>query len=116
MAWGEFQMVPNNYNDEIRSIDESLLKLINERKILSKGKRYFPPKEIMHEWETQFDMDIPQISWLMHNFNGPNYSTMPNEPGELLNVLPVMKKSVVDGFEYQLTHSMQHEYGSIVLS
>jgi hypothetical protein len=39
---------------------------------------------------------------------------MPNEPGELVGVLPLMKKSVAHGFEYHLTHAMQHKNASIV--
>lgn len=114
MGWGELQRIPNVYNDEFKAIDESMLKLVMERRKLAKGKRYFPSKETMEEWAAEFDMDIAQISWLMHNLTEGKPIFVPNEPGELLNVLPIMKKSVVDGFEYHLTHSMQHRNGSIV--
>ncbi|MNI06787.1 hypothetical protein D3C73_597790 [compost metagenome] len=39
---------------------------------------------------------------------------MPNEPGNLLNVISIMQKSVVYEFQYCLTHAMQHENASIV--
>ncbi|MFM1651676.1 hypothetical protein ACI7RC_06195 [Brevibacillus sp. B_LB10_24] len=114
MGWSEFRPIPNEYNDEFKAIDEKIIKLLMDRKNLAKGKRYFPQKEIMISWAAEFDMDIPHISWLMHILNEGITPTIPNEPGELLNVLPIMKKSVVDGFEYHLTHSMQHKNGSIV--
>jgi hypothetical protein len=114
MGWGEMQLIPNEYNDEFRSIDETILRLLNERKLLANGKRYFPTKEIMEEWATSYELDIPTISWLMHSLNERSQPKMPNEPGELLSVLPIMKKTVVDGFEYSLTHAMQHKNASIV--
>jgi hypothetical protein len=113
-GWSEFQSIPNEYNDVLKSIDESLLKLINERKSLSKGKRYYPSKEIMQEWATTYEIDIPQISWLMHSLNGNNQPVFPNEPGGLIKVVSLMKKSIHEGVEYLITHSMQHENGSIV--
>ena len=39
---------------------------------------------------------------------------MVDEPGPLLNVLPIMKNSQLGEFEYVLTHSMQHQNASIV--
>lgn len=67
----------------------------------------------MQEWSTKYGLDIPQISWLLNSLNASNHPVMPNESGELLSVLPIMKKSVVDGYEYALTHSMQHQNSSI---
>jgi hypothetical protein len=114
MGWGEFIQIPNEYNDVLKSIDENILKFINERKSYTKGKRYFPTKEIMQEWATQYEMEILQISWLMHSLNERNQPVIPNEPGELINVISLMKKSIHDGVEYLITHSMQHDNGSIV--
>ncbi|NRF95559.1 hypothetical protein HQN89_32495 [Paenibacillus frigoriresistens] len=114
MGWTEFQIVPNEYNDNFRRIDENLLQLLSERKSLTKGKRYFPPKDLMEEWSSKYQMEIPQISWLLHSINDRGLPAIPNEPGELLSVLSILKKSIVNGFEYALTHSMQHENGSVV--
>lgn len=114
MAWSEFKPIPNEYNDEFKSIDETILKLIQERKRLSKGKRVFPPKQDIQEWATRYDMDVPQIHWLMHSLNHPEQPITRNEPGELMNVVSIMKKQVQEGFEYLITHAMQHENGSIV--
>jgi hypothetical protein len=114
MAWSEFKAIPNEYNDEFRSIDETFLKLLQERKGLSKGKQIFPPKEVMQEWANRYDMDIPQISWLMNSLNHPELPIVRNELGELLNVVPIMKRTIQDGFEYLVSHAMQHENGSIV--
>lgn len=35
MAWSELQKIPDEYNDEFRTIDETILKLIQKRKDLS---------------------------------------------------------------------------------
>lgn len=114
VAWSELKMIPNEYNDEVKAIDESLIRLLTERKALSNGRRLIPSRELVQEWSTKFGLDIPQINWLLNSLNSSNIPVMLNESGELLNVLPIMKKSIVDGFEYSLTHSMQHENSSIV--
>lgn len=114
MAWSELVPVPNEYNDEFRTLDEAILNYIQQRKSLSDGKRIFPPQEIIQEWSTRYGMDVPQIHWFMHNLNHSLHTFNPNEPGELLNVIPIMKKTVQDGFEYLITHAMQHENESIV--
>ncbi|WP_310188101.1 hypothetical protein [Bacillus sp. 3255] len=31
MAWSELKMIPNEYNDEVKAIDESLIRLLTER-------------------------------------------------------------------------------------
>lgn len=114
MAWTEFRAIPNEYNDEFRSIDETILKLLHERSKLSKGRRIFPPKEIMQQWADQYDLDIPQISWLMNSLNHPELPIVRNEPGELLGVVSIMKRTFHDGFEYLISHAMQYENASIV--
>ncbi|MBP1994395.1 hypothetical protein [Paenibacillus eucommiae] len=114
MAWSELKSVPNEYNDVIKAIDENILKLLMERKGISNGRRFFPPNEIVSAWAVEFDLDIPQINGLIHSLTESSTITLPNGPGKLINVLPIMKKSAIDGFEYEITHSMQHENGSIV--
>lgn len=114
MAWTELQKLPDEYNERFQSIDETILKLTRERNHLAKGKRFFPPKEIIREWAARYEMDVPQINWFLHSINHFEPPIRPDEPGELLNVIPVMKKTTVDGFEYLITHAMQHEHESIV--
>ncbi|KRE96863.1 hypothetical protein ASG89_30485 [Paenibacillus sp. Soil766] len=113
MGWSELQMVPNEYNDKMKKIDESLLQLLTERKSLAKGRRFYPQKEVLQEWSTRFGIEIPQINWLLNSLN-ENYPVRPNEPGELEHVMPIMKKTVVGDFAYTLTHAMQHQHSSIV--
>ncbi|MCM3652612.1 hypothetical protein [Metabacillus litoralis] len=114
MGWTEFQPIRNEYNEQFKSIDEGLLKLLSERKTLTKGKRYFLPYEIMEEWAKKYKLDIPHISWLFYSVNNGSTPFRPDEPGELLTVIPIMKKSVVGDFEYVLTHSMQHKNASLI--
>ncbi|WNQ14284.1 hypothetical protein MJA45_18650 [Paenibacillus aurantius] len=114
MGWGELKAIPNEYNDKFKSIDESIMTLIQDRKGLSRGKRIFPPQEMIQEWANRYEMDIPQINWLMHSLNHPEQPFIRNEPGELLSVVPIMKKTIHDSFEYFITHAMQHENASVV--
>ncbi|KAB2336032.1 hypothetical protein F7731_10970 [Cytobacillus depressus] len=115
MGWAEFEKVKNEYNDFYKKIDEEIIRLLTERKAAAKGKRFSPSAEIKEQWEKKYNMKVSEIGWLMHQLNdgsGPFY--MPEGPGELLGVVQIMQKSTVDDFEYMLTHSMQHEHGSIV--
>ncbi|OCT16772.1 hypothetical protein A8709_07690 [Paenibacillus pectinilyticus] len=114
MGWSELQRIPNEYNEEIAKIDESLIQLLTARKSLAKGRRFFPPQDVVQEWANRYDLDIPQINWLLNSLNETNYPIMPNEPGELVHVLPIMKKTTVDGFEYAITHAMQYQHSSVV--
>ncbi|MGO4496643.1 hypothetical protein AB4114_12155 [Paenibacillus sp. 2RAB27] len=113
MGWSEMHLVPNEYNDEMKKIDESLLQLLTERKSIAKGRRFYPQKEVLQEWSTRFGIEIPQINWLLNSLN-EHYPVMPNEPGDLEHVVPIMKKTVVGDFSYTLTHTMQHQHSSIV--
>ena len=114
MAWTEFKLIPNEYNDQMKEIDENILKLFNERKAAANGKRLFPPMELLEKWAKQYQMEAPQISWLMHSINDGSRPPMINEADELIGVVGIMKKSVVGEVEYTLTHSMQHQNSSIV--
>ncbi|WP_148298766.1 hypothetical protein [Paenibacillus pini] len=75
---------------------------------LSKGKRYFPEQEIIQEMATTFDMKISKINWLMHSLNDRYRPEFPDE------AVSIMKRAVLEGFEYNITHAMQHEHGSVV--
>lgn len=115
MGWTEFGKVEQSYNESFRNMDENLLKMLNERKKLANGKRFFPPVEQMEEWAKNYDMELAQISWFMHSLqDGSTPFRMPKGPGELLSVSPIMKKTQMDDFHYLLTHAMQHEHGTIV--
>lgn len=65
-------------------------------------------------WTERYEMELPQISLFLHSLSDGINPAMPNELGELLNVVPIMKKSAVDECQYTLTHAMQHENGSVV--
>ncbi|GLB61884.1 hypothetical protein [Cytobacillus sp. NCCP-133] len=114
MGWAEFGRVKNEYNETFKAIDEKLLELIQERKAKTKGKRFFPPMELMEEWAKKYDMDVPEIGWFFNSLDDRSYPFIPDEPGEIRNVLPIMRKSTVDDFDYMLTHAMQHDHCSVV--
>lgn len=115
MGWSSLRVVPNEYNDEVRNIDEQILALIQQRKAIAGGKRLFPESETIEEWAGKFELDITQISQYLHRLN----EALPRrqyreEPGLLLGVLPIVKRTVVEDCEYVLTHAMQYESFSIV--
>ncbi|MCC8435847.1 hypothetical protein HP567_014990 [Brevibacillus sp. M2.1A] len=114
MGWAEFQLVPNQYNDECKKIDESILQLLRERKVLANGKRLTPPQEIRQEWAEKYGIDEAELGWFLHTLNSEIRPVFPDEHGELIGVLPIMKTTVLDGFTYTLTHAMQHKNLSIV--
>ncbi|WP_248928089.1 hypothetical protein [Paenibacillus hamazuiensis] len=114
MGWSELRLLPSEYNDAVKQIDQKLLELIVERKTLAGGKRFSPPKELIRQWAETYEIPVPQINWLLHRLNEGDAPVFSDGPGELLNVISIMKKTTVDGFEYVLTHSMQHENGSMV--
>ncbi len=114
MGWAEFGLLRNDYNEEFKAIDDKLFSLLQERKTKANGKRFFPPYELMEEWAKQYDMDISQINWFFHSINEGRHSYIPDGPGELLNVVPLMKKAIIGDFQYLLTHSMQHQNGSMI--
>ncbi|RTE08781.1 hypothetical protein [Paenibacillus whitsoniae] len=114
MNWSELQRVPHEYSDKLHQIDENLIRLLNERQSLAQGKRCMPEQDVVQAWAAQYGIDVPQINWLLSCLNHSLHPFMPSEPGELLQVLPIMKKTVLAGYEYAITHSMQHENGSMV--
>ncbi|MEK3945423.1 hypothetical protein [Paenibacillus sp. FSL H3-0310] len=105
----------NEYNDEVKKIDEQILSLIHERKAITGKKRLSPDSKLLEEWVTRFEMNTTQIVQHLHLMN----ETVPRrqyweEPGLLLGVLPIVKRTVVEECEYILTHAMQYEAFSIV--
>ncbi|MGG4439797.1 hypothetical protein [Brevibacillus fortis] len=114
MGWSEFQLVPNRYNDECKKIDECILQLLHERKVLANGKRLIPPQEIRQEWAERYSIDEDELGWFLHTLNSEARPVFPNENGELIGVLPIMKTTILDGITYTLTHAIQHKNVSIV--
>lgn len=105
----------NEYNDDVKRIDEQILALIQERKALTGKKRMTPDSELLQEWTDRFEMDTSQIVMYIHSLN----AAVPRrqyweEPGILVGVLPIVKRTIIEDIEYTLTHAMQYEKLSIV--
>lgn len=117
MGWSRMPIrgVVNEYNDEVKKIDEQILSLIQERKAITGKKRFSPESELLEEWSTRFEMDNSQIVQYIHSLNEvvPRWNYW-EEPGLLLGVLPIVKRTVLEDCEYTLTHAMQYEMLSIV--
>ncbi|GIO67153.1 hypothetical protein NYE48_05330 [Paenibacillus sp. FSL M7-1455] len=114
MGWGEVREFRYEYNEEVKAIDEQIIKLISTRRSMTTGKRFSPPNEQLTEWAKAFEMDELEIRLILHHLQPQMAPHVPNEFGPLLNVVSIMKKTVVDSCEYILTHAMQHEQVSIV--
>ncbi|OZB94434.1 hypothetical protein [Paenibacillus sp. XY044] len=114
MGWSELRAVPNDYDEEIRAVDTQLIELLNHRKALAKGRRCFPPMVVLKEFEEKSGLKPPYLNWLFHSINGGFHRTRTDGPGELQGILQIMKTTVQEGYQYMITHAMQHEHGSIV--
>ncbi|MBW7457021.1 hypothetical protein ACFOLF_03925 [Paenibacillus sepulcri] len=114
MVWSELRAIPNEYNDQIKLIDEKLLSLIKERKALTGNRRFFPPWEQVQAWGEQFQMADLQISYFFQNIQERTRPVMPDSTGDLKGVVSIMKKVTKDHIDYILTHAMQHELVSVV--
>ncbi|RED66147.1 hypothetical protein [Cohnella lupini] len=114
MGWSELRRIPNEYDETIKEMDEKIIDLITSHRSLTQGRRFFPSIEQIKEWSLRFQMDESQISFLIHNLQDQVRPLIPDELGELQNVISIMKKSIVEFCEYTLTHSMQYKNVSIV--
>ncbi|UYO06712.1 hypothetical protein [Paenibacillus sp. PSB04] len=106
MGWSELRAVPNDYDEEIHAVDTQLIELLNHRKALAKGRRCFPPKEVMKEFEEKFGLKPPYLNWLFHSINGGFHRPRSDGPGELQGILQIMKTTVQEGYQYRITHAM----------
>ncbi|CAH1214708.1 hypothetical protein PAECIP111892_04065 [Paenibacillus auburnensis] len=113
--WTTVRAIPNDYNDEAKRIDEKILGLVKQRRILAGGQRFFPDQETVEKWAAQFEMAKDQVNSLLHNLNDVlPMRQIRDDPGRLLGVLPIMKRTVSEDCEFILSHAMQHENASIV--
>ncbi|MBT2293228.1 hypothetical protein J7E73_29800 [Paenibacillus albidus] len=114
MGWSELREIPNNYNGETQRIDEQILGLVKQRRAMAGGKRFVPGAELLEEWAAKFGMETDQLMFILHSLNDQERNYHLREPGELLAVLPLMKKTISGDCEYMLTHVMQHKEASLV--
>lgn len=117
MSWSRIPLrgIPNEYNDEVKNIDEQILTLIQQRKTITGSNRFFPEGELLEEWASRFEMDTIQIAQYLHSVNGAvPRRKFSEEPGLLLGVVPIVKRTIFEDCEYILTHAMQYEEFSII--
>ena len=115
MGWSELRAIPFEYNDEVRQIDEQLLRLVAARKKITGTVQYHPPQETIDEWVSSLDMKEEDLRYVLRSVQPmPQRHFFPREELKLTGVLPIMKKTVKDSCEYVITHSMQYENESIV--
>jgi hypothetical protein len=115
-SWSESPLYRIGYLNELKVIDEKILALLAEREKKTNGKRFVPPRELMEQWVDTYNLDINFMKWLFHGFNEASLPyTGPIETGNLVNVVPLMKKVEMDGCQYLLSHMMQYEQASEVI-
>jgi hypothetical protein len=108
MGWGELRAVPQHYSDEVRQIDEAMLRLYSERRRLAGRKRMFPPKETLEQWSEQFGLGLEAISRLLHSMNS-HLPIVPPQAETPIGVLPIMKKAHAMDCDFLITHALQYE-------
>ncbi|MFC3750391.1 hypothetical protein [Paenibacillus sp. GCM10012306] len=114
MGWSEFRAIPNHYNEEVRTIDEHILGLVQRRRELAGGKWTIPAPEQMQVFAEQFGLKLEQVAMLLSGLNERVQPVHWPEEEEVLGVLPIMQKSTQDQCEYSLTHAMQYASYSLV--
>lgn len=67
MGWSEFRAIPFEYNDEVRQIDEQLLRLVAARKKITEAVQYHPPQEIVDEWVISLDMKEEDLRYVLRS-------------------------------------------------
>ncbi|WP_195575544.1 hypothetical protein [Paenibacillus sp. 1001270B_150601_E10] len=96
MSWSEVRRIPNDYSESVKEIDEQLISLIAARQSLTKGKRSTPSYEQIKAWAQVYGVDETELGSLLHQLQSSSRPSFPNKRGQLLNVVPIMKKSTVD--------------------
>ncbi|WP_153976656.1 hypothetical protein [Paenibacillus xylanilyticus] len=114
-GWSEFRVIPYEYNDQVRQIDEQLLRLVAQRKQITGAVQYHPPQEVIDEWTASLDLKEEDIRYVLRSVQPmPQRHFFPPEELPLIGVVPIMKRTVQDSCEYLITHSMQYETESII--
>ena len=106
-------MVP--YDHRLEPIDEQLAKLIAERMRQSKGTNGYPSKEQFDRWCLEYGIDRNIIASVFAAMNNPQRPPRhPAAPHYLLNIIPVMQKTVTEDITYQITRMEQYSDFSLV--
>lgn len=114
-GWAEFREIPFEYNDQVKQIDEQLLRLVAARKSITGAAYHHPDQKIIDEWVERLDMREEDIRHVLRSVQPmPKRPFIPQEETKLTGVLPIMKQTTQDGCEYVITHAMQYDHESIV--
>lgn len=104
-----------HYGPQFAAIDEEIARLVAERDHLAEGRTVRPPAELIATWSDRFGLAPRRLEFLFGNLgNLPRVAALPPDPGELVAVLPVLRRVRVAGFTATLSHCLQHERVSVV--
>lgn len=103
------------YDERLAPIDEQIAKLIAERMQINKGTNGHPTKEQFERWCEEYKLDrnviLSVFQAMNHSRRPPRF---PSDPQHLLNIIPIMRKTIVDKITYQITRMEQYEEFSLV--
>ena len=111
MSSSTLRVIPFEYNEEIRKLDEQIISLIQARRETAGGKTLRPDHEMIKTWEEQFGFSSAMLYQCVNLLDGPlrQISQRAEQRGELVSVIPLMQKVISGNFTYQLTHLMKYE-------
>jgi hypothetical protein len=73
-----------------------------------------PPRNVIEEWAKEFGIQSELLIWMMRNMTQRHQASRPVEIGDLQNIVPLMKRKIVNGCLYTITHVEQYLNGSVV--
>lgn len=102
------------YRDDLKLIDREIAKFLAQREQLAEGKWFLPPQNVIEEWAQEFGIQSELLIWIFRNITQRYQPSRSGEIGELQNIVPLMKRKIVNGCVYTLTHVEQYRNGSVV--
>ena len=100
--------------DQLELIDKSIAKLLAGRERLTEGVWFIQPRNLVEEWADEYSIQPDLLFWIFNPFSHRQQVSRPVDIGELQTVVPLMKRKLVSGCVFALTHVDQYPNASIV--
>lgn len=109
-GWGILIGSSEPYNEDIKEIDEQIMRLVQKRKNLAAGGNFIPATEQVQIWQEEFGLSELKIYELIRMLNrSAKRRSFSDFSGELRTVVPIMKQTNTGKFTLKMTHMMQYE-------
>ena len=97
------------YTEEIRRLDEEICRLVAERDRRTGESRVVPGEGHLGDWAERHGIGELRLRGLVANLSAVGVlRRMPPSPQGLRRVVPLMRRQMVQGMHFTLTHCMQH--------